>query len=201
MGRLKVTTGTRGNTRSKGPGTRTHAITRGLWTGMVNPLHYLHPIDICIVQWKTARLKVPLISQSTACIKRHWKRLSLCHPEQLHAWRLLGSLGGHRSSRQTGRLQARCRLVYSEKAVDWDLFGSRWTSMFQVSAHESPSTPKQMQTPLWWGACKACCTTFAIAKNNAFILQTGWTLHRGKPLARCWAVRLKLRCSQEKIWK
>lgn len=29
-----------------------------------------------------------------------------------------------------GRLQARCRLVYSKKAADWDLFGSGWTSVF-----------------------------------------------------------------------
>lgn len=71
--------------------------------------------------------KIPLICP---CIKRYWNRRSLRHPEQLHVWRLLGSLGGHRSPRQTGRLQARCRLVYSKKAADWDLFGSGWTSVF-----------------------------------------------------------------------
>lgn len=80
---------------------------------------------LCAPQKKKKSLSFPQV-----CIKRYWNRLSLRHPGQLHVWRLLGSLGGHRSPRQTGRLQARCRLVYSKKAVDWDLFGSGWTSVF-----------------------------------------------------------------------
>ncbi len=104
------------------------------------------------------------------CIKTYWKRLSLRHAEQLHAWRLLGSLGGHRSPRQTGRLQASCRLVYSKKALDWDLFVSRWTSVF-------------LELIL---ACnmQACCTTFMIPKwdNNSLILQDDENPYRGKQL-------------------